>query len=244
MKTLSCGSLIELCTTRNSSCYYINLLSGSLNKLFTNGSCLSGFDQSAHTYSSRSKSGKNESWITGLKRKWIMNKLLAVRKFDILIANGNNKLLFNAPVETVPSKYFYLCHAAAILSQRDLKSFVYARLASFSLRQRGLTKLLKSPETKLPPRDKGLYISIHHFKNDRETNWTELTFAKTSGSVTIGTGEKNWPIADSGVSSTIPETTAGCVSASVLFSFLKRRMNTCIGQLVNTRTSLPQKQNV
>ena len=37
-----------------------------------------------------------------------MNKLLAVRKFDILIANGNNKLLFNAPVDTVPSKYFYL----------------------------------------------------------------------------------------------------------------------------------------
>ena len=43
-----------------------------------------------------------------------MNKLLAVRKFDILIANGNNQLLFNAPVDTVPSKYFYLCHAAAI----------------------------------------------------------------------------------------------------------------------------------
>ena len=175
-----------------------------------------------------------------------MNKLLAVRKFDMLIASGNNKLLFNAPVDTVSSKYFYLCHAAAIciFSQRDLKSFVYARIAWFSLRERGLTKLLKSPETKLPPRDKGLYISIHHFKNDRETNWTELTFAKTSGSVTIGTGEKNWPIADSGVSSTIPETTAGCVSASVLFSFLKRRMNTCIGQLVKKCTSLPQKQNV
>ena len=77
-----------------------------------------------------------------------------------------------------------------LLAVRDLKSFVYARLASFSPRERGLTKLLKSPETKLPPRDKGLYISIHHFKNDRETNWTELTFAKTSGSVTIGTGEK------------------------------------------------------
>ena len=68
---------------------------------------------------------------------------------------------------------------------RDLKSFVYARLASFSLRERGLTKLFKSPETKWPPRDKGLYISIHHFKNDRETNWTELTLAKTSGTVTI-----------------------------------------------------------
>ena len=105
-----------------------------------------------------------------------MNKLLTVRKFDILIANGNNKLLFNAPVDTVPSKYFYFCHAAAILSQRDLKSFVYARLASFSLRQRGLTKLLKSPETKLPPRDKGLYISIQ--------SWAELTFAKTCGTVT------------------------------------------------------------
>jgi len=52
-----------------------------------------------------------------------MNKLLAVRKSDILVANGNNKLL---------------------------------------LRERGLTKLLKSPETKLSPRDKGLYISIHH----------------------------------------------------------------------------------
>ena len=130
------------------------------------------------------------------------------------------------------------------VAPRDLKSFVYARLASFSLTERGLTKLLKSPETKLLPRDKGLYISIHHFKNDRETNWTELTFAKTSGSVTIGTGEKNWPIADSGVSSTIPETTAGCVSASVLFSFLKRRMNTYIGQLVRKCTSLPQKHNV
>ena len=121
MKTLSCGSLIELCTTRNSSCYYINLLSGSLNKLFTNGSCLSGFDQWAHTYSSRSKSGKNESWITGLKRKWIMNKLLAVRKSDILIANGNNKLLFNAPVDTVPSKYFYLCLTAAISCPKRFK---------------------------------------------------------------------------------------------------------------------------
>ena len=138
MKTLSSGSLIELCTPRNSSCYYINLLSGSLSKLFTNWSCLSGFDQSAHTYSSRSKSGKNESWITGLKRKWIMNKLLAVRKFDILIANGNNKLLFNAPVNTVPSKYFYLSHAAAILSQRDLKSFVCAR-ASLVLYKRTRT---------------------------------------------------------------------------------------------------------
>ena len=57
-----------------------------------------------------------------------------------------------------------------LLAVRDLESFVYARLASFSPRERGLTKLLKSPETKLPPRDKGLYISIHHFKNDRETN--------------------------------------------------------------------------
>ena len=63
-------------------------------------------------------------------------------------------------------------------------------LALFSPRERGLTKLLKSAETKLPPRDKGLYISIHHFKNDRETNWTELTFAKTSGTVTRGR-EKN-----------------------------------------------------
>ena len=67
-----------------------------------------------------------------------MNRLLAVRKFDILIANGNNKLLFNAPVNTVPSKYFYLCHAAAILSQRDLKSFVYAR-ASLVLSKRTRT---------------------------------------------------------------------------------------------------------
>ena len=67
-----------------------------------------------------------------------MNKLLAVRKFDILIANGNNQLLFNAPVDAVPSKYFYLCHAAAILSQRDLKSFVYAR-ASLVLSKRTRT---------------------------------------------------------------------------------------------------------
>ena len=49
-----------------------------------------------------------------------MNKLLAVRKFDILIANGNNQLLFNAPVDTVPSKYFYLCHAAAISCPKRL----------------------------------------------------------------------------------------------------------------------------
>ena len=174
MKTLSCGSLIELCTTRNSSCYYINLLSGSLTKLFTNGSCLSGFDQSAHTYSSRSKSGKNESWITGLKRKWIMNKLLAVRTFDIRFHQNTFTFVTRRPS----------------VAPRDLKSFVYARLASLSLTERGLTKLLKSPETKLLPRDRGLYISIHHFKNDRETNWTELTFAKTSGSLTIGAGEK------------------------------------------------------
>ena len=173
-----------------------------------------------------------------------MNKLLAVRKFDILIASGNNKLLFNAPVDTVSSKYFYLCHAAAILSQRDLKSFVYERIAWFSLTERGLTKLLKSPETKLPPRDKGLYISIHHFKNDRETNWTELTFAKTCGTVTRDR-ENNIGQSLTGTSpATIPQTTAGCVPASVLFSFLKRRMNTCIGQLVKKCTSLPQKQNV
>ena len=157
-----------------------------------------------------------------------MNKLLAVRKFDILIANGNNKLLFNAPVDTVPPKYFYLCHTAAILSQRDLKSFVYARLASFSLRERGLTKLLKSPETKLPPRDKGLYISIHHFKNDRETNWTELTFAKTSGTVTSDR-EKIGQSPTSASPVTIPETTAGCISAPDPFSFLNCCMKTCVG---------------
>ena len=173
-----------------------------------------------------------------------MNKLLAVRKFDILIANGNNKLLFNAPVDTVPSKCFYLRHAAAILSQRDLKSCVYARLASFSLRERGLTKLLKSPETKLPPRDKGLYISIHHFKNDRETNWTELTFANTCGTVTRDRKNNIGQSLTGASPVTIPQTTAGCVSASVLFSFLKRRMNTCIGQLVKKCISLPQKQNV
>ena len=161
-----------------------------------------------------------------------MNKLLAVRKFDILIANGNNKLLFNAPVDTVPSKCFYLRHAAAILSQRDLKSCVYARLASFSLRERGLTKLLKSPETKLPPRDKGLYISIHHFKNDRETNWTELTFAKTCGTVTRDR-EKHIGQSLTGASPiTIPETTAECVSASVLFSFLKCCIKTCVGHVL------------
>ena len=28
-----------------------------------------------------------------------MNKLFAVRKFDILIANGNNKLLFNPLIQ-------------------------------------------------------------------------------------------------------------------------------------------------
>ena len=138
-----------------------------------------------------------------------MNKLFAIRKFDILIANGNNKLLFNAPVDTVPSKCFYLCHAAAILSQRDLKSCVYARLASFSQRERGLTKLLKSPETKLPPRDKGLYISFHHFKNDRETNWTELTFAKTCGTVTRDRGKQYWPIADRRVSCNDPRNNCG-----------------------------------
>ena len=147
-----------------------------------------------------------------------MNKLLAVRKFDMLIASGNNKLLFNAPVDTVSSKYFYLCHAAAIciLSQRDLKSFVYARIGWFSLRERGLTKLLKSPETKLPPRDKGLYISIHHFKNDRETNWTELTFANTCGTVTRDR-ENNIGQSLTGASPvTIPQTTPGCVPASAL----------------------------
>ena len=95
-----------------------------------------------------------------------------------------------------------------LLAVRDLKSFVYARLASFSPRERELTKLLKSPETKLPPRDKGLYISIHHFKNDRETNWTELTFAKTCGTVTRDRG-KDWPIADRRVSSKDPTNNCG-----------------------------------
>ena len=171
-----------------------------------------------------------------------MNKLLAVRKFDILIANGNNKLLFNAPVETVPSKYFYLCHAAAILSQRDLKSFVYARLASFSLRQRGLTKLLKSPETKLPPRDKGLYISIHHFKNDRETNWTELTFAKTSGTVTSDR-EKNWPIADRRVSTNDPRNNCGMHfgSRSLLISKLQYENLRRLISTLNTSYFSPPK---
>ena len=50
-----------------------------------------------------------------------MNKLLAVRKLDILIANGNNKLLLNAPVDTVPSKYFYLCLTAAISCPKRFK---------------------------------------------------------------------------------------------------------------------------
>ena len=77
-------------------------------------------------------------------------------------------------------------------------------LASFSTRERGLTKLLKSAETKLPPRDKGLYISIHHFKNDREKNWTELTFVKTSGTVT-----RDREIADRRVSSNDPTNNCG-----------------------------------
>ena len=130
------------------------------------------------------------------------------------------------------------------VAPRDLKSFVYARLASFSLTERGLTKLLKSPETKLLPRDKGLYISIHHFKNDRETNWTELTFANTCGTVTRDRENIIGQSLTGASPVTIPQTTAGCVPASVHFSFLKRRMNTCIGQLVKKCTSLHQKQNV
>ena len=50
-----------------------------------------------------------------------MNKLFAVRKFDSLIANGNNKLLFKVPVDTVPSKYFNLCYAAAISCPKRFK---------------------------------------------------------------------------------------------------------------------------
>ena len=158
-----------------------------------------------------------------------MNKLLAVRKFDILIANGNNQLLFNAPVDTVPSKYFYLCHAAAISCPKRFKSFVHARLASFSLIERGLTKLLKSPETKSLPRDKGLYISIHHFKNDRETDWAELTFAKTLCDCYQGQGKKIGQSLTGGSPVTIPETTAGCISAPDPFSFLNCSMKTCVG---------------
>ena len=40
------------------------------------------------------------------------------------------------------------------------------------------------------------------------------------------------------------ETIAGCISASVLFSFLKCRIKTDVGRLVKTFTSLPPKQNV
>ena len=48
---------------------------------------------------------------------------------------------------------------------------------------------------------------LQHFRN--EGNWTKLTFAKISGTVTRCT-----PV-------TIPETIAGRISAPVLFSFLK-----------------------
>ena len=143
MKTLSCGSLIELCTTRNSSCYYINLLSGSLNKLFTNGSCLSGFDQSAHTYSSRSKSGKNESWITGLKRKWI--NYLQLENLTFWLPTGIINCCLTHPLIRFHQNTFTFVTRRPSVAPRDLKSFVYARLASFSLTERGLTKLLKSP---------------------------------------------------------------------------------------------------
>ena len=40
------------------------------------------------------------------------------------------------------------------------------------------------------------------------------------------------------------ETIAGCISASVLFSFLKCRIKTDVGRLVKTFASLPPKQNV
>ena len=67
-----------------------------------------------------------------------MNKLLAVRKLDILIANGNNKLLFNVPVDTVPSKYFYLCHAAAINCPKRFKRLCLCK-ASLVLSKRTRT---------------------------------------------------------------------------------------------------------
>ena len=128
------------------------------------------------------------------------------------------------------------------VAPRDLKSFVYARLASFSLTERGLTKLLKSPETKLLPRDKGLYISIHHFKNDRETNWTELTFAKTSGTVTSDR-EKNWPIADRRVSTNDPRNNCGMHfgSRSLLISKLLYENLRRLISILNTSYFSPPK---
>ena len=54
-------------------------------------------------------------------------------------------------------------------------------------------------------------------------NWAELFFAKTSGTVTGDRGG-NWPIADRRVPISIPETIAGCTSAPIPFSVLKRQM--------------------
>ena len=67
-----------------------------------------------------------------------MNKSFEVRKFDILIANGNNKLLFNVPVDTVPSKYFNLCHAAAISCPKRFKKLCLCT-ASLVLSKRSRT---------------------------------------------------------------------------------------------------------
>ena len=67
-----------------------------------------------------------------------MNKLFAVGKFDILVANGNKKLLFNAPVDTVPSKYFYLCDAAAISCPKRFKKLCLCK-ASLVLSKRTRT---------------------------------------------------------------------------------------------------------
>ena len=46
-------------------------------------------------------------------------------------------------------------------------------------------------------------VKWRHLSSDREVNWAELTFAETSGTVTV-------PVA-------IPETTAGRMSAPVPF---------------------------
>ena len=54
----------------------------------------------------------------------------------------------------------------------------------------------------------------------RERNWTELTFAETSGTITKER-KKSWSVGDLRVSSNDPKNSSGRIYPSVPFSFLQ-----------------------
>ena len=104
------------------------------------------------------------------------NKLFKFQLIDSWLVNSANLMRTKCKISLSTTKndfhlppYFSFPHYNRPLSRGghfvsgELKSFVYARLASFCLRGKPcVNKAFKSPETKWPPRDKSLLLSHHH----------------------------------------------------------------------------------